>query len=254
MKTDNVDFSVITVCYNAASTISETIESVLQQTDICFEYIIMDGCSTDDTVELLNNVTDPRVKFISEKDNGLYDAMNKAISLASGKYIAIINADDIYVDEFVLSSVKQEFERSLADIVSGHLYYFDTDFSKKARRYRCSPLSNRAKWGLGWQPPHPSTYVKKEVYDSIGLYCPSYKISADYEFLLRALFVNKYKHSVIDQDLVAMRLGGESTAGVKSIYLGNKEVLDAWKRNGKKAPFYLVFIKLFNKLFSGGLL
>ncbi len=254
MKKDSIDFSVITVCYNAALTIGETIKSVLKQVDVNFEYIIMDGCSTDNTVKLLESINDPRVRFVSKKDDGLYDAMNKGISIASGKYIAIINADDIYIDSNVLYNVKLEFERSSADLVSGHLYYFDKDISVKGRRYSCSKLEDKSKWKFGWQPPHPSTYVKKDVYDSIGLYSTNYKIASDYEFLLRALFINNYSHSVLDMDLVAMRMGGESTDGYKSILLGNKEVIDAWKVNSKKAPPYLILMKLLNKVFSGRLI
>ncbi|MEZ8494951.1 glycosyltransferase family 2 protein [Vibrio splendidus] len=245
---DEIDFSVVTVSYNAENTIRDTINSVLSQKDVNLEYIVIDGCSIDKTVNILNEIKDPRFSFVSEKDKGLYDAMNKGIKKATGKYVAIINSDDLYVDEWVLSRIFSEFEKTKSDIISGNIYYFD-DFNvfKKKRLYSAPCFKKKKAWKKGAQPPHPSTFVRKTVYDEIGLYNIDFKIASDYDFLFRAMYVHDFVYSTVDHEVVAMRLGGESTSGLKSVYLGNKEVLSSWKLNGKKAPLSLIPKKLFRK-------
>ncbi|MBW3105957.1 glycosyltransferase family 2 protein [Providencia rettgeri] len=243
-----LDFTVITVCYNSASTIQETISSVLSQKEINFEYIIIDGVSTDGTIDILNANNDRRLKYISEPDKGLYDAMNKGIAKAKGKIVAILNSDDLYINDHVLSDIFDEFNRSNADLVSGNLYYFDNDFSQAIRKYPCENMNSKAKWKKGKQPPHPSTFVRRSVYEEIGYYHSEFKISSDYEFLLRAIFINNYKHSIINKYLVAMRMGGESTSGFKSRYIGSKEVYLSWKKNNISPPLFLIPLKIINKL------
>ncbi|MCR4181031.1 glycosyltransferase [Providencia vermicola] len=242
------DFTIITVCFNAALTIQQTITSVLNQKNISFEYIIIDGVSNDGTIELVRNIHDDRLVFISEPDNGLYDAMNKGIMMAKGRYIAILNADDIYTSSHVLSDVLNCFTENNSDLVSGNLFYFKDNIDNIIRKYPCCDMNLKKEWENGKQPPHPSTFVKNNVYKKIGTYITNFKISSDYEFLFRAIYVNGYKHSIINKDLVAMRVGGESTSGFKSMYIGNKEVFLSWKRNGLKPPLRLIPLKLINKL------
>lgn len=245
-----MDFSVVTVCFNSEKTIKETICSVLRQKNVNFEYIIIDGGSSDSTLDIVKSFNDPRIKFISEKDKGLYDAMNKGINMANGSIVAIINSDDVYVNDSVLDKVKSKMEREHADIVSGHIYYFEDDVDCKERKYQCVNYINKSQWYSGWQPPHPSTFIKLKVYKEIGLYNIKYRISADYDFLFRALYINDYKISLLDEYLVAMRTGGESTQSLKAIIRGNKEVLDAWKINNIKPPKLLIAKKLINKLMN----
>ena len=243
-----LDFSIITVSYNSAETIKETISSVLGQVDVSFEYIIIDGASTDNTINIIESFNDPRIKILSEDDDGLYDAMNKGIALATGSIIAIINSDDVYISSDVLDKVKKEMTEKKADILSGHIYFFDHDINIKKRSYKCTPYINNKQWHHGWQPPHPSTFVRKAVYDAIGAYNIQYKISADYDFLFRALYINKYKHIVLNEYLVAMRNGGESTRNIKAIIKGNKEVNQVWSDNGIKKPKLLILNKLISKI------
>ncbi|WP_275075992.1 glycosyltransferase family 2 protein [Providencia rettgeri] len=249
LKDDHdLDFTVITVCYNSASTIQETISSVLSQKRVTFEYIIIDGASTDGTIDILNNNKDSRLKYSSEPDKGLYDAMNKGIAKAKGKIVAILNSDDLYINDYVLSDVLAEFNQNNADLVSGNLYYFNNDPSQVIRKYPCEDMNSKAKWKKGKQPPHPSTFVKLSVYKKIGYYHSEFKISSDYEFLLRAIFINNYKHSILNKYLVAMRMGGESTSGFKSRYIGSKEVYLSWKKNNIAPPLFLIPLKIINKL------
>ncbi|PMM44462.1 glycosyltransferase family 2 protein [Vibrio breoganii] len=245
-----IDFTVVTVSYNAEETIKQTIDSVLSQKDVIIEYLVIDGASQDNTISILQCVKDERFSYISEPDNGLYDAMNKGIRKAKGKYVAILNSDDVYIDSTVLCNVKNIFEEKESDIVSGHIYYFKDDFRKVGRRYKCSSHHNRKSWELGFQPPHPATFVKKNVYDEIGCYKTNFKISADYEFLLRALYINSYKLNVLEKYVVAMRQGGESTSSISSYKQGNKEVLKAWKVNKKNPPNLLIISKILRKVFG----
>ncbi|HIF9210027.1 TPA: glycosyltransferase family 2 protein [Photobacterium damselae] len=249
-----LDFSIITVSYNSGLTISETIDSVLSQKGVNFEYIIIDGGSQDNTIDIIKSYNDSRIKYISEPDKGLYDAMNKGVKLAKGEIIAILNSDDLYTHDYVLDRVKNKMLFNSSDVISGHIYYFDIDKDVKGRIYKCSNYLASSQWLNGWQPPHPSTFVKKRVYDSIGGYNDSYKISSDYDFLFRALYLNKFKHSVIDEFLVAMRNGGESTRSFSAIMKGNKEVRDILKSHGvqisKSFTLKKVTKKLFNKFSS----
>ncbi|WP_146151672.1 glycosyltransferase family 2 protein [Photobacterium sp. GB-50] len=245
-----LDFSIVTVSYNSALTISETIDSVLSQKGVDFEYIIIDGGSKDNTLEIIKSYNDPRVKYISEPDDGLYNAMNKGLKLASGEVVAILNSDDLYTHELVLDRVKNEFLFNSSDIVSGHIYYFDEDKNIKGRVYKCSDYLCSSQWLDGWQPPHPSTFVKKVVYDNVGEYSECYKISSDYDFLFRALYLNKFKHSVIDEYLVAMRTGGESTRSFGAIIKGNKEVREILKSHGVHISKLFTAKKITKKLFN----
>ncbi|GAA4648611.1 glycosyltransferase family 2 protein [Kistimonas scapharcae] len=248
-----MDFTVITVSYNAEKTIAETINSVLSQQNISFEYLIIDGASKDNTANIVRNFTDSRINFTSEPDRGLYDAMNKGILKAKGKYIAILNSDDIYSDETVLYRVKMNFVQDNADIVYGNLAYFSDKDRKIKRRWRAVlPKCDKrfeALWTNGWQCPHPSTFVKKEVYDEVGTFKADYKISADYDFLVRTAVQHKKKFSYIDDVLVKMRLGGESTRGFKSIIEGNREVLKTWQSIDIKPSFTIIPRKLLYKVY-----
>jgi glycosyltransferase involved in cell wall biosynthesis len=244
------DFSIITVSYNSAKTIAETIQSVLSQKDVSFEYIIIDGGSKDETLNIIKSFKDNRIKLISEPDDGLYDAMNKGIKLATGKIIAIINSDDVYIDDAILKLVNNKFKTSNVDVLSGHIYYFDDVISEKKRVYKCTEYKNSTQWINGWQPPHPSTFITKKVYNDIGCYNINYKISADYDLLFRALYIKGYKHGVIDEFLVAMRNGGESTKNLSAIFNGNKEVALVWGNQGLDVPKGLLVKKVIGKIFN----
>lgn len=217
--------SIITVCYNAEKTIEDTIRSVLKQTYKNYEHIVVDGLSTDSTLSILEKYN--HLKVVSEKDCGLYDAMNKGIKMASGDIIAILNADDVLATEHVLSMIVDNFDDN-TDIVYGDIKYCSEDFSKTVRHF----ISGEKKDDT-FNPAHPSMYIKKEIYEKVGLYNTNYRIAADYDFMIRCNKANvKYKY--LKECLVLMRYGGASN-GIG--YIKNfLECIRIYKNNGIKYP------------------
>lgn len=193
--------SIITVCLNNEKTIEDTIQSVLKQTYKNIEHIVIDGMSTDSTLSILNKYN--HLKVVSEKDNGLYDAMNKGIKLATGDVIAILNADDILANENIIQNIVNSFDDK-TDIVYGNVKYCNDDFTRTIRNF----ISGEKKDNT-FNPAHPSMYVRKEIYEKIGLYDTKYKIASDYDFMIRCNITNvNYKY--IDECFVLMRYGGKS--------------------------------------------
>ena len=227
--------SIITVCYNSEKTIKDTIESVLNQSYSDFEYLIIDGKSSDNTLNIINSYNDPRIKLISEKDNGLYDAMNKGIKLATGDIIGIINSDDILYDNKVLQMVIDNYDNN-TDILHGNVQYLDESLSKVIRDY--IPGNNYKDY---WCGAHPSMYIRKEVYNKIGLYNTNYKIAADYDFMVRCNISNiKYKY--LNKYFVKMRYGGASN-GIKGYFNNFKECVKVLRRNGVPFPLIKTIIR-----------
>lgn len=246
--------SIITPSYNSEKTISDTIESVLNQTYPNIEYIVIDGKSTDNTTQILKSY---EIKFrkknykydwISEPDKGIYDAMNKGIKLATGDIIGILNSDDFYKKNTVINRVVQEFVDKNVDSVFGDLEYVDKDNTSKVIRYWKSKPYQEKLFKKGWHPAHPTFFVKKIVYDKYGIFNLDFKIAADYELMLRFLEKYKVSSSYIPSVLVKMRMGGESNGTIKNIIKANIESYKAWKIN-KLHVSPLIFIKKpFSKL------
>jgi len=226
--------SIVTITYNSEKTLKDTIESVISQTYKDIEYIIVDGNSSDKTIEIVNSYGDKISKFISEKDNGIYDAMNKALRLATGDIVGILNSDDVYFDKYVIENVVKRFEEKLVDSVYGDLYYVEENDLNKVQRYWKSSDFEQGSFAKGWHPPHPTFFVKREVYEKYGLFDLEMKISADFELMLR--FLEKYCISTtyLPKVLVRMRTGGESNRSIKNIIAGNKSILRAFDKNGIK--------------------
>jgi len=241
--------SVVTVVYNNAKTIANCIESVLGQSYKKIEYIIVDGASTDSTLEVVRSYGDRISKVISEPDDGIYDAMNKGIKAATGDVVAILNSDDMYADENVLANVVAEFEKGKEiGCVYGDLDYVDKeDVNKIHREWRSKPY-RPGLFRTGWHPAHPSFFVRKEVYDKHGLYLTKLGISADYEMMLRLLEKEQVLSSYIPRVLVKMRTGGHSNASFKQILRGNAEVIKSWKVNKMQTPYSVFFRKPLSKL------
>jgi len=237
--------SIITVCYNSEETIKDTIESVLSQNHDDVEYIIVDGGSTDGTLDIIYRYRDSIDKVVSESDGGIYDAMNKGIEMATGDVIGILNSDDIYSSPSVLTLVSQEFiNDNELKLVYGSLVLCEaSDLSRVRRFYNCS---NFKPWKLryGWMPAHPASFFKAEVYKLYGNYSKQYHISSDYEFFVRTVFLNKIKIKYVDKVLVNMRLGGVSTGGLRSFLLINKEIVAACRANGIYTNLFLVLAKI----------
>lgn len=226
--------SIITATYNSEATVKDTIESVLKQTYSDIEYIIVDGGSKDGTMDIVRHYEPEfggRMKWISEKDKGIYDAMNKGIRMATGDVIGILNSDDFYTSDNVLEQINMTFEKDNVDAVYADIHFVDDSDLNKTVRYYSSKVFRRGLMRLGFMPAHPSFYIKKVCFDKIGLYNTSYRIAADFEFLLRAIFINRIKTKYIEEDFVTMRTGGVSTSGLSSHKLIMKEHLRAFKEN-----------------------
>jgi glycosyltransferase involved in cell wall biosynthesis len=238
--------SIITVTYNSASTIRDTLESVANQTYTNIEHIIIDGLSNDNTLEIVKEY--PHVeKVISEKDNGIYDAMNKGITFTTGVVIGILNSDDIYENEDIIKDVAKCFENESVDAVYGDLSYFKTEAPKKIERVWNSKSYYEHFFEDGEVPPHPTLFVKKKVYETIGTYYPYFKIASDYEFMFRMFKIHDYKTIYLNKRIVKMRLGGESTQ-FHNLILNNKEVLEAWKMNNLNPPIKFFFKRPLKKI------
>ncbi|PIB49739.1 glycosyltransferase family 2 protein [Pseudomonas sp. 2822-17] len=243
--------SIITVCFNSASTIRDTIESVLSQDYGDIEYIVVDGGSRDGTQAIVESYGDRIRRFVSEPDKGLYDAMNKGVAMATGAVVGILNSDDFYESTTSLSSVAKAFERRPeSDAVFGDVVFVNpTDLHKVTRFYRANRF---APWKLrfGWMPPHPATFIRKSAYNVVGQYSLKYRISADYEFFVRLFKVHALKYSYINQVLVRMRSGGASTAGLRSSLKLNLEIVNACRTNGLYTNILMLLFKLPFKLYE----
>ncbi|MEK7144011.1 MAG: glycosyltransferase family 2 protein [Patescibacteria group bacterium] len=240
--------SIITVSCNSVKTIEDTIKSVLSQTYLDIEYIIIDGGSTDGTVEIINKYRDKIAKFVSEPDKGIYDAMNKGVKLAAGEIIGALNSDDFYADNKVIVEVADKMRETNADVCWGDLVYVDRNNTDKIIRFWKSSEYRKGKFKQGWHPPHAAFFVKKQVYDKYGLFNLNFKIAADYELMLR--FLEKYKVAscYISRVLVKMRIGGKSNRNIFNIIKANAESYRAWKINGLKGGFFAVLLKPLSKI------
>lgn len=235
--------SIITTTFNSSLTVKDTIESVLNQTYRNYEYLIVDGGSTDNTIDIVKSYEDAfagRMKWSSEKDKGIYDAMNKGFQKATGDVLMLINSDDLFARPDALELVAQKFaENPDADCVYADLYYVSADNTDKiVRTWRTGEQKPFMK---GWLPAHPTFYVKRDFYKKYGYFDLKYRLSADFELMLR--FVEKYQLKMVylPEHLVKMRLGGATSKNIQNIIKQNRECLTAFKDNGLKAgPFYLL--------------
>lgn len=241
--------SVITVVYNNETFIANAIESVLSQSYSNIEYIIIDGGSADKTLEIINGYKNRIHKVVSEKDSGIYDAMNKGIALATGDVVGILNSDDIYYSDKVIEEIAAAFQNNPnADAVYGNLVYCEqANINKVVRRWITRP-HYKTFFDDGEIPPHPGLFVKKSVYNAVGGYNLSYKIAADYEFMIRAFRAARFKIIFINKFLVRMRLGGASNKSIRNIIQGNKEIIRSWKLNGLRFPAKLLIVRPLKKI------
>jgi len=240
--------SIITVTYNSRDTIKDTIESVRSQTYDDIEYIIIDGGSTDGTIEIVNEYEKDVDIFISEPDDGIYDAMNKGIALASGDVIGILNSDDFYADNSVLNSVAEAFLTKKIDCIYGDLVYIDSFNINKITRYWKSDSFTPGIFYTGWHPAHPTFFVKKSTYEKFGLYKTKFKLAADYELMLRFLEKNQLSSIYIPKVLVKMRCGGISNKSFINIIKANIECYLSWEENDFNISPIIIFKKIFYKI------
>lgn len=242
--------SIITVCFNSAKTIRDTIESVLSQDYPHIEYIVIDGGSSDQTLEIVKEYSDRIAVIVSEKDRGIYDAMNKGIALASGEIVGMLNSDDVYINEYAVSQLINKMQDAKVDSVFADLVIVDPDNLNKVIRYYDSSYFKPNKFRFGWMPAHPTFFVKKVLYDIVGPYSLSYQISADYEMLIRLLWVKKASYTYLQKPVVRMRYGGASTADLSRNLLLNREIVQACRANGIYTNLFLVLLKIPAKLWG----
>ncbi len=243
--------SVITTTYNSASTVQDTIESVGRQVfDGEVEYIIIDGGSTDATLDIVGQYPGLVTKVISEPDSGLYDAMNKGLRLATGDVVGILNSDDFYTSDDVLATIAGEFERKEVDAVYGDVHFVRPDNLDKCVRYYSSSMFSPFFLRFGFMPAHPSFYVRRECYEQYGLYDTSYRIASDYDMMVRLFYKYKITYSYIKRDMVTMRTGGLSTKNLKNRMLITSEDVKACRRNGLYSNVAMISLKYLYKIFE----
>ncbi|KAF5028056.1 PGL/p-HBAD biosynthesis glycosyltransferase [anaerobic digester metagenome] len=239
--------SIITVCFNSAGTILDTMNSVLSQDYAQVEHIVVDGVSTDGTLDILMSFSG-EFHLISEKDHGIYDAINKGIRVASGDVIGILNSDDVYADNHVLSRIADEFLSCDVDVVYGDLVYVArNDINKLVRYWKSSHFAPGA-FFKGWHPAHPTMFVKKDAYNRNGLYDTTLKSASDYELMLRFFEKNHVRSSYIHSILVKMRCGGKSNKSILNIIISNFECYKSWKMNGFSISIRQFLSRPFSKL------
>lgn len=240
--------SLITACYNSSKYISSAIESIINQNYTNIEYIIIDGASNDGTCEVVKFYAHHIDKFVSEPDCGIYDAMNKGLRIATGDIIGILNSDDLYVDNFVISKVVDQFEKFKCDALYADLYYVKRDQIKTIVRKWQTRTFSLGSFKTGWHPPHPTFFVKKEIYDRYGIFDLEFNLAADFELMLRFLEKYKIQTTYLQQPLIRMRLGGATNKSIKNILLQNIECYRAFKKNDLPVSIFYPFLRLLPKL------
>ncbi|MEG0889965.1 MAG: glycosyltransferase family 2 protein [Bacteroides sp.] len=246
--------SLITVTFNSGKTLSDTIQSVFAQSNADIEYIIIDGLSEDNTIEIINEyepLFQGRLRWISEKDNGIYDAMNKGIRMATGDIVGIINSDDFYHRNDIIEKIVAEFqEDKLIQAIYGDIRFVNPNDLNKTVRYYSSGKFSPDLFRYGFMPAHPTFFTYREQFEINGYYKVDYKIAADYELLIRFLYVHRLRSKYIPIDFMKMRTGGVSTASFKSNILLNKEIVRACKENGIWTCIPLLLLKYLVKIFE----
>lgn len=242
--------SIITATFNSGLTLRDTIRSVLSQSYPNIEYIIIDGGSKDNTLEIINEYKNKIAKVISEPDKGIYDAMNKGIRMATGDIVGILNSDDFFTSTNVVENMVKTFESNNTDAVFGDIHFVKPENLNKSVRYYSSSIFRPSLFRFGFMPAHPSFYVRRICYEKYGLYDLNYKIASDYDLLIRFLYVNKITYKYLNMDFVTMRMGGASTENMKSRVVLNKEIVRACRKYGIYTNLFILSLKYFCKIFE----
>lgn len=245
--------TIITATYNSKETIRHTIESVLMQTHKDIEYIIVDGASADGTLDIIKEyvpIFGDRLKIISERDKGLYDAMNKGLNMSTGDIIGILNSDDFYTTTTILERVNNELQNPEIDAVYGDVHYVNGENLHKCTRYYSSKLFSRGIMRMGFMPAHPSFYCRKSCYDKAGGFDLTYKVAADFELLLRILYINKARTRYMNTDFVTMRAGGVSNAGIESHKKIMRDHYKALQKHNIHSNFIILGLRYIYKIFE----
>jgi glycosyltransferase len=235
-------FSIITATYNSEATIEDALKSVASQSYSNIEHIIIDGGSKDNTLKIIENYKDKIAYFVSEPDKGIYDALNKGINAATGDVIGFLHADDLFYSNLVLEKTAKQFSENITDSIYGDLLYVSKENTEKViRNWKAGKYSIK-KLKRGWMPPHPTFYVKKDVYVNFGTFDTDFKIAADYDFILRVLGKYKISTNYLPEIMIKMRVGGESNKNINNIIRKMKEDVNALKKNNL-GNWQTVFLK-----------
>ena len=245
--------SVVTTTFNSEKTVADTIESVLAQTHKDIEYIVVDGASKDSTMDIVKkyeSAFEGKIKYVSERDTGIYNAMNKGLQMATGDVVGTLNSDDFFADNSVLETINNAFETSNTDCVFANLLLVDAKDTNKVIREFCNGEYRKNAFQKGWHPAHPTFYAKTELYKKFGYFNETLRIAADFELMLRFIEKNKITTKYIDKVFVKQRAGGVSTQ-LSGYIKSNIEVLKAFKLNGMRVPLLCVPRKILPKLING---
>lgn len=241
--------SIITVVFNSANTIAQAIDSVLSQTYDNIEYIIIDGKSTDGTIDIINSYGSKISKFISEHDHGLYDAMNKGVHLASGDIIGFLNSDDFLINNYIIETIMSKFLKDdTLEVLYGNIQYVDKNNTNKVIRQWESKPYYLNYFEEGNVPAHPALYLKRKIFIKVGDFNTNFKFSADYDFMLRLFKLHQFNCIYLNKYIVRMRLGGMTSGGFKSRILQNIEIYRSWRLNKLKMPLLLFPFRFVNKI------
>jgi glycosyltransferase involved in cell wall biosynthesis len=239
--------TIITTTYNSSDTVRDTLLSVASQSYRSIEHIVIDGASTDNTVDIINEF--PHVsRLVSEKDNGIYDAMNKGIAMATGDIVGILNSDDFFADNSVVEKIVQTFIQSGSDAVYGDLLFVDRWNISRIKRIWVAGDYRPMLLYRGWMPPHPTFYVRRHCYEQFGNFNTQFKVAADYDMLIRLLLVNRIRVTYIPRVLINMRTGGVSTRSFRRRFSINREDQLVWKINNQSPKWYTLYCKPLYKL------
>lgn len=240
--------SVITVAYNSANTIADTMDSVAMQTYADVEHLVVDGASKDDTVKIAQARGTPRTLIRSEPDKGIYDAMNKGLARATGDIVCFLNADDAYADPEVLTRVAYEMQQHRLDALFGDVIFFKPDAPQRTvRRYR-SDRFHPNRLAYGWMPAHPALFMKRSIYEQLGGFRTHFRIAGDFDFIARAFGPGRLRYRHLPDIMVRMQAGGVSNAGLRSKWLLNREVLQSCRENGIQTNLFKILSKYPAKL------
>lgn len=247
---EEMKVSIITVTYNSAQTLAMTIDSVLRQTYQDIEYIVKDGGSTDKTIDVIKEyepMFHGRMKWVSAKDKGIYDGMNKGIEMATGNVVGILNSDDFFTDNHVIEKIADAFNEKKVDAIYGDVHFVKGSNLKKSIRYYSSRLFCPFWLRFGFMPAHPSFYVRRDVFSKVGLYKTDYKIGADFEMMVRMFYRHRITYHYLPYDFVTMRTGGVSTRDINSRRILLKEDVRACRENGIRTNQFLIALKYLYK-------
>jgi len=226
--------SIITATFNSAGTVEDTFKSMLRQTFQDIDYVVVDGGSTDATIDIIKRyepLFEGKMRWISEKDNGIYDAMNKGIAMTKGDVVGILNSDDFYTSDDILEQVAKAMENQDLDAVYGDIHYVHPDNLEKSIRYYSSKPFRRRWMRCGFMPAHPSFYCRRSIYEKYGTFDLDFPVSADFDNLLRLIYIHKIKTQYIEKDFVTMRSGGMTSSGFKSVKAGLRDRSKSLKKN-----------------------